>query len=60
MNVPKDIGFSSGSLSPAIAIKGRKAHKSMVRVLLFINNSIVLTYSLWLAIKYKDVRNHNI
>ncbi len=47
MNVPKDIGFSSGSLSPAIAIKGRKAHKSMVRVLLFINNSIVLTYSLW-------------
>lgn len=36
MNVPKDIGFSSGSLSPAIAIKGRKAHKSMVRILLFI------------------------
>ena len=33
MNVPKDIGFSSGSLSPAIAIKGRKAHKSMVIVL---------------------------
>lgn len=35
INVPKDIGCSSGNLSPAIAISGNSAKSDVKQVLLF-------------------------